>query len=146
MQMEPYESFSCRCERGDVVLRKLHKTHNFGTLYYACPRSKDEITFGNLNSFSRPSTPSISSLHGSSSSGPSRATLSLGNAECSNCKLLTMRIKILEARLAMKRHPGNNASDDHACQSAAILHELLNEMEKWSSSEYIWLNVLIRMC
>ncbi|GKE28796.1 hypothetical protein Tco_1444180 [Tanacetum coccineum] len=143
MQMEPYESFRCRCERGDVVLRKLHKTHSFGTLYYACHRSKpsqqfhgcgyykwkDEITFGNPNSFSGPSTPSISSLHGSSSSGPSGATLSLGNAECSNCKLLTMRIKILEARLAMERHPDDNASDDHACQSAAILHELLNEME-----------------
>ncbi|GJT99981.1 hypothetical protein Tco_1110320 [Tanacetum coccineum] len=56
--------------------------------------------------------------------GPSRAALSPGNIECSNYKLLTMKIKILEAILAMERHP-----DDHACQSAAILHELLNEME-----------------
>ncbi|GJS18110.1 hypothetical protein Tco_0412582 [Tanacetum coccineum] len=85
---------------------------------------KDEITFGNANSFPRPSTPSISSLRVSSSSGLFGAALSPGNAECSNCKLLTMKIKILEARLAMERHP-----DDHACQSAAILHELLNEME-----------------
>nr|GEZ86782.1 hypothetical protein [Tanacetum cinerariifolium] len=45
--------------------------------------------------------------------------LSHGNVECSNYKLLTMKIKILEARIAMERHP-----DDHACQSAAILHEL----------------------
>ncbi|GJS33738.1 hypothetical protein Tco_0532120 [Tanacetum coccineum] len=79
---------------------------------------KDEITFGNASSFPRPSTPPISS------SGPSRAALILGNTECSNCKLLIMKIKILEARLAMKRHP-----DDHTCQSAAIFHELLNEME-----------------
>ncbi|GJT74605.1 integrase, catalytic region, zinc finger, CCHC-type containing protein [Tanacetum coccineum] len=138
MQMEPCESFSCRCERGDVVLRKSHKPHSFGRLYYACPRSKpsqqdhrcgyfkwkDEITFGNASSFPGPSTPLISSSRASSSSGPSGAALSPGNAECSNCKLLTMKIKILEARLAMKRHP-----DDHACQSTEILHELLNEME-----------------
>ncbi|GKD04371.1 hypothetical protein Tco_1179345 [Tanacetum coccineum] len=85
---------------------------------------KDEITFGNASSFPRPSTPSISSSRASSSSGPSGTALSPRNAECSNCKLLTMKIKILEARLAMERHP-----DDHACQSAEILHELLNEME-----------------
>ncbi|GJU07833.1 RNA-directed DNA polymerase, eukaryota, reverse transcriptase zinc-binding domain protein [Tanacetum coccineum] len=84
----------------------------------------DEITFGNASFIPRPSTPSISSSGASSSSGPSEAALSLENAECSNCKLLTMKIKILEARLAMERHP-----EDHACQSAAILHELLNEME-----------------
>nr|GEY52269.1 hypothetical protein [Tanacetum cinerariifolium] len=138
MQMEPYESFSCRCERGDVVLRKSHKTHSFGRLYYACPRSKpsqqdhecryfkwkDEITFGNASSFPGPSTPSISSSHESSSSGLSRAALSHGNTECSNCKLLTIKIKILKARLAMERHP-----DDHTCQSASILHELFNEMK-----------------
>ncbi|GKB05555.1 hypothetical protein Tco_0833750 [Tanacetum coccineum] len=92
MQMEPYESFPCRCERGDVVLRKSHKPHIFGRLYYACPRSKpsqqdhgcgyfkwkDETTFGNASSFSRPSTPSISSVRASSSSGPSRAALNFG--------------------------------------------------------------------
>ncbi|GJR57662.1 hypothetical protein Tco_1499824 [Tanacetum coccineum] len=85
---------------------------------------KDEITFGNASSFTGPSTPSISSSGASSSSRPSRAALSLGNAECSNCKLLTIKIKILEARLAMERHP-----EDHACQSVVILHELMNEME-----------------
>ncbi|GJW09130.1 integrase, catalytic region, zinc finger, CCHC-type containing protein [Tanacetum coccineum] len=110
MQMESYESFMCRCEGGNVVLRQSHKPHSFGKLYYACPRSKpsqknhgcgyfkwkDEITFGNASSFSGPTTPSNSSS----------------------------RIKILEARLAMEKNP-----DDHPCESAAILHELLNEME-----------------
>nr|GEZ17924.1 hypothetical protein [Tanacetum cinerariifolium] len=138
MRIEPYESFLCRCERGDVVLRNSHKPQSFDRLYYACPRSrpsqqdhgcgyfkwKDEITFGNASSFPGPSTPLISSSRASSSSGLSGAALSLGNAECKNCKLLTMKIKIVEARLAMERHP-----DDHACQSATILHELLNEME-----------------
>ncbi|GJT52905.1 hypothetical protein Tco_0987959 [Tanacetum coccineum] len=57
--------------------------------------------------------------------GSSRAALSPGNTECSNCKLLTMKIKILEARLAMEKN-----LDDYPCKSAAILHELLNEMEK----------------
>ncbi|GKD22853.1 hypothetical protein Tco_1224556 [Tanacetum coccineum] len=117
--MEPYESFPCHCEREDVVLRKSHKPHSFGRLYYACPRSKkDEITFENASSFLGPSTPSISSSCASSSSRPSGPALSPGNAECSNCKLLTMKIKILEARLAIERHLG-----DHVCQSAAILHE-----------------------
>nr|GEW70612.1 hypothetical protein [Tanacetum cinerariifolium] len=83
---------------GDVVLRKSHKPHRFGRLYYACPRSKpskqdhgcgyfkwkDEITFGNASSFSGPSTPSISSSRASSSSGLSVAALSPENAECSN--------------------------------------------------------------
>ncbi|GJU43356.1 integrase, catalytic region, zinc finger, CCHC-type containing protein [Tanacetum coccineum] len=138
MQMEPYESFSCRCERGDVVLRKSHKPHSFGKLYYACPRLKpskqdhrcgyfkwkDEITFGNASSFPEPLTPSISSSRTSSFSGLSGAALSPGNVECSNCKILTMKIKILKARLAMERHP-----EDYACQSPAILHELLDEME-----------------
>nr|GEX91796.1 hypothetical protein [Tanacetum cinerariifolium] len=132
MQMEPYESFSCLCERGDVVPRTSHKIHNFGRLYYPSKQYhgcgyfkwKDEITFGNASSFSGPSTPLISSSDASSSSGPSRAALTLGNIECSNCKLLTTKIKILEAIQAMERYP-----EDHACQSAAILHELLNEME-----------------
>ncbi|GKB59679.1 hypothetical protein Tco_0915865, partial [Tanacetum coccineum] len=85
---------------------------------------KDEITFGKASFFPGPSTPAISSSRASSSSGLSGAALSPGNAECSNCKLLTMKIKILEARLAMERH-----LDDHACQSAAIIYELLNDME-----------------
>nr|GEZ78784.1 hypothetical protein [Tanacetum cinerariifolium] len=94
--------------------------------YHGCGyfKWKDDITFGNASSFSGPSTPLISSSDANSSSGPSRAALTLGNIECSNCKLLTMKIKILEAIQAMKRYP-----EDHTCQSAAILHELLNEME-----------------
>nr|GFC16733.1 hypothetical protein [Tanacetum cinerariifolium] len=63
--------------------------------------------------------------------GSSRAALSPRNTECLNRKLLTMKIKILEARLAMEKNP-----NDHPCDSAAILYELLNEMKTfvWSSS------------
>ncbi|GKG05079.1 hypothetical protein Tco_0315466, partial [Tanacetum coccineum] len=35
-----------------------------------------------------------------------------------------LNVARLEARLAMEKNP-----DDHPCESAAILHELLNEME-----------------
>ncbi|GJS48184.1 putative ribonuclease H-like domain-containing protein [Tanacetum coccineum] len=54
-----------------------------------------------------------------------------GPTECSNCKVKDLRIKMLEARLKMletrlemERHP-----EDHACESSAMLHELLNDME-----------------
>ncbi|GJW10149.1 hypothetical protein Tco_1575976, partial [Tanacetum coccineum] len=66
----------------------------------------------------------LKTIGASSSLGPSKAALSLGNTEYSNCKLFTMKIKILEARLVMKRR-----LKDHACHSAAILHELLYEMK-----------------
>nr|GEU92114.1 hypothetical protein [Tanacetum cinerariifolium] len=133
--VEPYESFSCHCKRGDVVLRKSHKPHSFGRLYYTCARSKpsqqdhgcgyfkwkDEITFGNASFFWGLSTPLISSSRASSSSGPFGAALSLGNAECSNCKLLTMKIKIQEAILATERHPDDHASP-HPPPAAAVAH------------------------
>nr|GEW72917.1 hypothetical protein [Tanacetum cinerariifolium] len=144
MQMESYESFMCQCEGGDVVLRQSHKPYSFGKLYYACPRSKpsqknhgcgyikwkDEITFGNTSSFSGPKTPSNSSSRASSSSGSSRAALSPGNTECPNCKLLTMNIKILEARLAMEKNP-----DDH---QIAELRE--------SAQSNNWEDVLVLYC
>ncbi|GKB36311.1 hypothetical protein Tco_0881253 [Tanacetum coccineum] len=60
------------------------------------------------------------SIHPSSSSGPSGSA----PTECLNYKVKDLKIKMLEARLEMERHP-----KDHTCQLAAILHELLNEME-----------------
>ncbi|GJX31657.1 hypothetical protein Tco_0947779 [Tanacetum coccineum] len=38
--------------------------------------------------------------------------------------MLDARLKMLETRLEMERHP-----KDHPCQSAAMLHELLNDMK-----------------
>ncbi|GKD99844.1 hypothetical protein Tco_1387828, partial [Tanacetum coccineum] len=60
-----------------------------------------------------PSTPP------SYSPGPSR------NAECSNCKLLLGKIKVLEARVEMYMHP-----EQHTLNSTALLHEVYNDMGK----------------
>ncbi|GKC27469.1 hypothetical protein Tco_1034763, partial [Tanacetum coccineum] len=57
-----------------------------------------------------PSTPP------SDSSGPSR------NGECSNCKLLIGKIKVIEATLEMYMHPGQ-----HTLDSTALLHKVHNE-------------------
>ncbi|GKC74719.1 hypothetical protein Tco_1120602 [Tanacetum coccineum] len=68
------------------------------------------------------------------SSGPCRSE----PIECSNCKVkdltinrlesrnraLKARLRMLEARQEMERNP-----EDHACQSGAILNELLDDME-----------------
>ncbi|GJY61753.1 hypothetical protein Tco_0462410 [Tanacetum coccineum] len=60
-----------------------------------------------------PSTPS------SYSSRPSR------NAECSNCKLLLGKIKLLKATVGMYMHP-----EQHTLNSTALLHEVYNDMGK----------------
>ncbi|GKB59416.1 hypothetical protein Tco_0915602 [Tanacetum coccineum] len=89
-----------------------------------------------ISSSSGSSTP-LSSYPGTStrpsySPGTSRSAQNLGKAECSNCKFLAEKIKTLEAKikiikgaLEMKRHP-----EKHTLESAAILHELYNDMGK----------------
>ncbi|GKC39995.1 hypothetical protein Tco_1052379 [Tanacetum coccineum] len=94
------------------------------------------------NSPGAPSTPSYSAGHStppsyssgpstppSYSSGPSTPTnYSLGssrNAECSNCKHLRGKISVLKATMEMHMHP-----EQHTVNSAALFHEVLNEMEK----------------
>ncbi|GJY15860.1 hypothetical protein Tco_0386282 [Tanacetum coccineum] len=70
-----------------------------------------------------PSTPP------SYSSGPlTPPNYSLGssrNAECSNCKHLRGKISVLKATMEMHMHP-----EQHTVNSAALFHEVLNEMEK----------------
>ncbi|GJU76112.1 putative reverse transcriptase domain-containing protein [Tanacetum coccineum] len=85
-----------------------------------------------LSSSSGPSTPPSSYLGPSYSPGPFGSTLNLGKAECSNRKFLAEKIKTLEAKikilegtLEMEMHPEN-----HTLESAAILHELYNDMGK----------------
>nr|GEZ46540.1 protein CLT2, chloroplastic [Tanacetum cinerariifolium] len=62
-------------------------------------------------------------------SGPSTPTnYSLGssrNAECSNYKHLRGRISVLKEKMDMHLHP-----EQHIVNSAALLHEVLNEIEK----------------
>ncbi|GKA12071.1 hypothetical protein Tco_0691617 [Tanacetum coccineum] len=47
------------------------------------------------------------------------------NTECSNCKHLLGRIKVLQATLEMYMHP-----EQHTLDSTALLHDLNNDMEK----------------
>ncbi|GJY62766.1 hypothetical protein Tco_0464226 [Tanacetum coccineum] len=86
----------------------------------------------------RPSYSSRTSTRLSYSPRSSRSAQNLGKAECSNCKFLAEKIKTLEAKikilegalegaLEMERHP-----EKHTLDSAAILHELYNEIGKLS--------------
>ncbi|GKE30882.1 hypothetical protein Tco_1446266, partial [Tanacetum coccineum] len=71
----------------------------------------------------RPSTPP------SYSSGPSTPQSyspgSSRNAECSNCKHLLGKITILKSTVEMYMHP-----KQHTLNSAALLHEVYNDMGK----------------
>ncbi|GKE77809.1 hypothetical protein Tco_1543929, partial [Tanacetum coccineum] len=82
-----------------------------------------------ISSSSGPSTPPSlywqPSTRLSYSAGTFISTLNLRRAECSNCKFLAENIKILEGTLDMERHLEN-----HTIESAAILHELYNDMGK----------------
>ncbi|GKB14819.1 hypothetical protein Tco_0848742 [Tanacetum coccineum] len=144
VNMVPHEPFACRCAEGGVVLRQSYKPESYGKLYYACPKSKiflwKETRLREL--MSSPGAPSYSSGYStpqSYSSGPSTppsyssepSTLtnySLGssrNRECSNYKNLRGKISVLKATMEMHMHP-----EQHTVNSAALFHEVLNEMEK----------------
>ncbi|GKC66165.1 phospholipase-like protein [Tanacetum coccineum] len=148
--MERYDqTFKCTCERGDVVLRTSRKPYSYGKQYYACPCSKpgtqdrgcgyfmwmDDLRLHISSSSGSSTPPSYSpgtSTRPSYSPGSSRSAQNLGKAECSNCKFLAEKIKTLEAKikilegaLEMERHP-----EKHTLESAAILHELYNDMGK----------------
>ncbi|GKE62115.1 hypothetical protein Tco_1512482 [Tanacetum coccineum] len=76
--------------------------------------------------------PSYSSGHStppSYSSGPSTPpSYSQGssrNKECSNYKHLRGKISVLKATMKMHMHP-----EQHTVNSAALFHEVLNEIEK----------------
>ncbi|GJW75008.1 hypothetical protein Tco_0134378 [Tanacetum coccineum] len=78
----------------------------------------------------RPSTPSryssVPSTPPSYSSGPSTPQIySPGSSRNAECKQLRGRISVLKATMEMHMHP-----EQHTLNSAALLHEVLNEMEK----------------
>ncbi|GJW46401.1 hypothetical protein Tco_0078047 [Tanacetum coccineum] len=133
--MERYDqTFKCTCERGDVVLRTSRKHYSYGTQDRGCGYFMwmDDLRLHISSSFGS-STPGPSTRP-SYSPGPFRSAQNLGKAECSNCKFLAEKIKTLEAKikilegaLEMERHP-----EKHTLESAAILHELYNEMGKLS--------------
>ncbi|GJU71332.1 hypothetical protein Tco_1262737 [Tanacetum coccineum] len=130
VKMVPHEAFACRCAEGDVVLRQSYKPEINTRLR--------EL----MSSSGAPSTPSYSAGHStppsyssgpstppSYSSGPSTPTnyslRSSRNGECSNCKHLRGKISVLKATMEMHMHP-----EQHTVNSAALFHEVLNEMEK----------------
>ncbi|GJS15304.1 hypothetical protein Tco_0409776 [Tanacetum coccineum] len=103
-----------------LIQRRTSTLKDYGCGYFIW---KDEFRL-RLSSSLGPSIPPSSSSGVRSSTRPSRSAPSIGNTFGSNCKLLAMKIKILEVRLDMERHP-----EDHACQSAAIRQVILNDME-----------------
>nr|GEY03331.1 hypothetical protein [Tanacetum cinerariifolium] len=72
---------------------------------------------------SGPSTPP--SYSSGSSTPPNYSSGSSRNAECSNCKHLHGKISVPKATMNMHMHP-----EQHTVNSAALLHEVLNEMKK----------------
>nr|GEY70303.1 hypothetical protein [Tanacetum cinerariifolium] len=59
------------------------------------------------------------------STPPNYSSGSSRNAECSNCQHLHGKISVLKATMNMHMHP-----EQHTVNSDALLHEVLNEMEK----------------
>ncbi|GJR44646.1 hypothetical protein Tco_1312749 [Tanacetum coccineum] len=93
-----------------------------------------------MSSSGAPSTPSYSAGHSTPPSyssdlnspailrtaTPTNYSLrSSRNGECSNCKHLRGKISVLKATMEMHMHP-----EQHTVNSAALFHEVLNEMEK----------------
>nr|GEU49128.1 hypothetical protein [Tanacetum cinerariifolium] len=123
IMMVPYEAFACRCGAEDVVLLELYKpkpgeervrllfgSHGASTTLSNSPGPSTTPSY-----YPRPSTPPSYSLR------PSR------NAECANFKLMIGKLEVLEATLEMYMHP-----EKHTIDSAALLHDLYNDMRKFS--------------
>ncbi|GJV20158.1 hypothetical protein Tco_1369178 [Tanacetum coccineum] len=149
VKMVPHEAFACRCAEGDVVLRQSYKPESYVNLVHpklliplAIFLWKETRLRELMSSSGAPSTPSYSAGHStppsyssgpstppSYSSGPSTPTnyslRSSRNGECSNCKHLRGKISVLKATMEMHMHP-----EQHTVNSAALFHEVLNEMEK----------------
>ncbi|GKA22169.1 hypothetical protein Tco_0708131 [Tanacetum coccineum] len=130
VKMVPFEAFACSCGEGDVVLRQSYKPESYGKLYYACPKSKPPKNFGcRFFLWKETRLRQLMSSPGASSAGqstpPNYSPGSSRNAECSNCKHLRGKISVLKATLDMHMHP-----EQHTVNLAALLHEVLNEMEK----------------
>nr|GFA53849.1 hypothetical protein [Tanacetum cinerariifolium] len=147
MKMVLYEAFACKCGAGNVVLQESYQSNTRGKLYYACPNSNPRQNYYRCKFFlwkeervgllinspgGSSSTTTFSQATSTSPSlspKPSTTPIYYGgsstNTECSNCKHLLGRIKVLHATLEMYRHP-----EQHTLNSAALLHDFNNDMEK----------------
>nr|GFB92460.1 hypothetical protein [Tanacetum cinerariifolium] len=129
VNMVPHEAFTCSCAEGDVVFRKSYKPESCASeTFWMWIFLWKEIRIRQL--MSSPGAPSAGpSTPPSYSSGlstpPNYSSRSSRNAECSNCKHLRGKISVLKATMNMHMHP-----EQHTVNSAALLHEVLNKIEK----------------
>nr|GEV93487.1 hypothetical protein [Tanacetum cinerariifolium] len=160
VKMVPHEAFACSCPDGDVVLRQSYKPESCEliSLLFNSLRNILDVDFlwketrlrqlmsspgapspgpsTPLSYSSRPSTPP-SYCSGPStppsyclgpSTPPNYSPGSSRNVECSNCKHLRGKISVHKETMNMHMHP-----EQHTVNLAALLHEVLNEMEKLDS-------------
>ncbi|GJY70697.1 hypothetical protein Tco_0474400 [Tanacetum coccineum] len=117
-----YSSGCLNCKVKDLTINRLESRNKALKVRLRMLEARLEME-RNLEDHALPSTPP------SYSSGPSTPQIyspgSSRNAECSNCKQLRGRISVLKATMEMHMHP-----EQHTLNSAALLHEVLNEMEK----------------
>nr|GEY27724.1 hypothetical protein [Tanacetum cinerariifolium] len=147
VKMVPHETFVCSCAEGNVILRQSYKSKScelISLLFNSLRNILDvdflwkETRLPQLMSSSGapsagPSTPpsysSGPSTSPSYSSGPSTppnySSGSSRNVKCSNCKHSRGKISVLKAAMDMHMH-----LEQHTVDSAALLHEVLNEMKK----------------
>nr|GEX02681.1 hypothetical protein [Tanacetum cinerariifolium] len=133
VNMVPHEAFACSCAEGNVVLRQSYKPESCDVDFLwketrirqlmsspGAPSAGPSIP---PNYSSGPSTPP--SYFSGLSTSQNYSSRSSRNGECSNCKHLRGKISVLKATMNMHMHP-----EQHTVNSAALLHEVLNEMEK----------------
>ncbi|GJU32848.1 hypothetical protein Tco_1176437 [Tanacetum coccineum] len=126
VKMVPHEAFACSCAEGDVVLRQSYKPKSYETRLRQLMSSPGAPSAGPSTPPSYSSGPSTPPSYSSGpSTPPNYSPGSSRNAECSNCKHLRGKISVLKATMDMHMHP-----EQHTVNSAALFHEVLNEMEK----------------
>nr|GEW10120.1 hypothetical protein [Tanacetum cinerariifolium] len=125
MNMVPHEAFACSCAEGDEFSDNrinLRVAVNY-TMHVQNQRAPSAGPSTPPNYSSGPSTPP--GYSSGLSTPPNYSSRSSRNAECSNCKHLSGKISVLKATMNMHMH-----LEQHTVNSAALLHEVLNEMEK----------------
>nr|GEY46370.1 hypothetical protein [Tanacetum cinerariifolium] len=124
--MVPREAFACSCAEGDVVLRQSYKPESCETRLRQLMSSPGAPSAGLTTPPSYSSGPSTPPGYSSGPSTPLNYSSRYSRtAECSNCKHLRGKISVLKATMNMHMHP-----EQHTVNPAALLHEVLNEMEK----------------
>nr|GEW57190.1 zinc finger, CCHC-type [Tanacetum cinerariifolium] len=139
----PHEAFACSCTEGDVVLRQSYKPESYGKLYYppkhfGCgffterdPTSSiDEFSWSFLCNTFNTSKLLFRSFNSSKLFFRTFNTSKLFFRIFKKCRVLKLqawrgKISVLKATMNMHMHP-----EQHTVNSAALLHEDLNEMEK----------------